>query len=195
MIPSFYKNKGLQLEQSTELLEGRVLVLDEGNGAAVSGAVFQIEAVVLEQLLEGTPAVIQPLFDDVGSGTNGGKMAADVLFAHHQKERADAAKGLRGKILFPMKWDIAAFYNQVLMIFDDRLDHLPHDGPQVVGQLLVVGGGKGGLTAANQTHLQVVDGKVWDVQMFHQLLCQPGFAGVRGAAEQDNHSRILLDLI
>mgnify|MGYP007098988354 CR=1 FL=1 len=52
MIPSFYKNKELQFEQSTELLEGRVLVLDEDNGAAVSGAVFQIEAVVLEQALE-----------------------------------------------------------------------------------------------------------------------------------------------
>ena len=66
MIPSFYKNKELQFEQSRELLEGRVLVLDEDNGAAVSGAVFQIEAVVVEQLLEGTPAVIQPLFDYVG---------------------------------------------------------------------------------------------------------------------------------
>ena len=53
-------------EQSTELLEGRVFVLDESNGAALSGAVFQIEAVVVEQLLEGTPAVIQPLFDYVG---------------------------------------------------------------------------------------------------------------------------------
>ena len=78
------------------------------------------------------------------------------------------------------------------MIFDDRLDHLPHDGPQVVGQLPVIGGGKGGLTAANQTHLQMVDGKVWDVQMFHQLLCQPGFAGVRGAAEQDHHGSVFL---
>ena len=105
-------------------------------------------------------------------------MAADVFFAHHQKERADAVKGLRGKILFPMKWDIAAFHNQVLMILDDRLDHLPHDGPQVDGQLPVIGGGKGGLTAANQTHLQMVDGEVRDVQLLHQLLCQPGFAGV-----------------
>ena len=149
MIPSFYKNKGLQLEQSTELLEGRVLVLDEGNGAAVSGAVFQIEAVVLEQLLEGTPAVIQPLFDDVGSGTNGGKMAADVLFAHHQKERADAAKGLRGKIIFPMKWDIAAFYNQVLMIFNGCFNHFTHNGPKIMCQLGVIFGGQCCLTTAN----------------------------------------------
>jgi hypothetical protein len=55
---------------------------------------------------------------------------------------------------------VAAFDYEVLLVLDRRLHHFTNYGPEILRELLVVLGSEGGVPAADEAHLQVVNGEV-----------------------------------
>ena len=90
-----------------------------------------------------------------------------------------------GKILLPSEGNVAALYNQVLLILDGGLDHFTDDGPQAGSQFLVAaGGGELGVPTADQPHFQVIDGEIGIMEFFQQLLGEKGLSGMGSAGNQ-----------
>src|SRR5699024_4576118 len=72
------------------------------------------------------------------------------------------------------------------------LRHLPGDGPQERGQRLVgTLGGELGVSAADQSHFQVVEGEVWPFQGLQQALGQVRFSRMGTARDQNDHFHTL----
>ena len=77
--------------------------------------------------------------------------------------------------------DVAALHDQVLTVFNGGLHHLTDNGPEICSQGAVMAhGGEGSITAADQTHFQMVHGKVGIAVCFQKSLGQGSLAGMAG---------------
>ena len=114
-------------------------------------------------------------------------MVADVAFGHDKADVPDVLEVFGRKALGPVERDVAALDHHVLPVLDGDLDHLAQDRPQVRREQVVVLGRQVGAAAADQPHFQVVDRKIRVFVFFEQALRKRGFAGVRSAAEQQDH--------
>src|SRR5699024_6065185 len=115
------------------------------------------------------------------------EVVADVAFGHDQADVPDVLEVFGRKALGPVERDVAALDYHVLSVLDGGLDHLAQDRPQVGREQVVVLGRQIGAAAADQPHFQVVDRKIRVFVFFEQALRKRGFAGVRSAAEQQDH--------
>ena len=103
-------------------------------------------------------------------------MAADVPLAHHQAAVPDLLAVLRRKIFFPIKGDVASLHNEVLSVFDGGFDDLPHHRPQIICQFPVAAHrGERCISASDQAHFQMVNGKIRISVFFQKLLRKGGF--------------------
>ena len=75
--------------------------------------------------------IVEPLFNRARIALNIVKMRFYVRFTKHKAKITYLFFVCVGKILFPIERDIAAFDNEILLIFDSRFDHLLHDAPQI----------------------------------------------------------------
>ena len=88
----------------------------------------------------------------------------------------------------PMKWNIAAFNDEVLFILDSRLHDLPYDRPQIPGQSFIILWRQCRIAAADQTHFQVIDRQIRIFIFFEHLISQKCFSSVRCARNKYDHS-------
>ena len=115
-----------------------------------------------------------------------------IAFAHHKADKPYAFEIFRRKFARRIERDIAALDNKVLPVFDRGFDNFADDRPQVFRQPVIVAfRGEAGVSAAYQTHFQVVLGKAGVFVFFDQPLCQQCFAGVRGTGDDYDHFRFL----
>ena len=89
--------------------------------------------VIQEYAFQGTFLVIPAILNDAGEFADILKMTADIAFAHDQAIATDMGQIIRRKILLPVKGNIAALHDEVLMIFNGSFDYFPNDGPEIIG--------------------------------------------------------------
>ena len=77
-----------------------------------------------------------------------------------------------------MKWNIAAFNDEVLFILDSRLHDLPYDWPQIPGQSFIILWRQCRIAATDQAHFEMIDGQIRVMIFFEHSLCKKGFPGV-----------------
>ena len=68
--------------------------------------------------------------------------AADIFRAEYQPERVNVRLITAFKILFPVKRDVTAFNNQVLLIFNRRFNDFPGNIPKVRRQFALIAFGR-----------------------------------------------------
>ena len=93
--------------------------------------------IVLENTFKGTVTVVQPLLDHIGIGFNIGKVMLNIIFAHHKTIIADLFPIIVIKVGFPVKRNVTAFYDQILMVLDGGLDHFPDNWPKKTCQRFI----------------------------------------------------------
>lgn len=91
-------------------------------------------------------------FDGVGKTLDIADVAADIIFRHDEAVFLDGGKIFFGKILFPVKRDIAAFDDEVLVVFDSGFCHFTGYGPKIFGEFFVIFRGEVGIFAADKAH-------------------------------------------
>lgn len=147
-------------------------------------ATHQHLGILVQQGLEGAAGLLPPL-DNARVAQDVGIMAADVPLGHHKADIPHLLPLGLGKSGLPVKRDIAALHDQVLLVFKGGLDDAAEDGPEVPGEGGVAAlGGQAGLAAADQPHLELVDREVGVVVFFQQPLGQQGLAGVGCTRDQ-----------
>ena len=60
------------------------------------------------------------------------KMQSNVLFAHYQTYVSDLPQIIFIKILFPVKWYITPFNNEILRIFNSSFNDFTYNWPQIL---------------------------------------------------------------
>ena len=116
-----------------------------------------------------------------------GKPGLKIRPGHDQPAAADTAQVAFIKILFPVKGDITPLHDQVLAVFDGGLHHLPHNGPEVIRQGIIIEHRQGCISASDQAHFQMVHGKIGVMVRFKEPLGQERLSRVGRAGDQDDH--------
>ena len=162
-------------------------LVDQVEGKAVGLTLRQIGLVFLQKGFQAAVIAQTPLHH-VGIPPDGVKIAFQISAAENQAEKPELATIKRRELFQAVKGDIAALYDQILLIFDGRFDHFLHYGPEK-GRQLGVGalGGQGTETTADQPHLQMVDREEGPVEPLQEPLGQKGLAGVTAAGKEDYH--------
>ena len=138
----------------------------------------QTGLIVFNQPFFTQSAVIQPLLHIIGVGGDILIVGIDVAFSHHKTTIPDLLQIVFSKGFLPVKRNIAAFHDQILIVFDGCLNHFPEDGPEIVRQFLIIAGCQLRLAAADQPHFQMVNGQIGIVVLFQQFLGQNCFSCV-----------------
>ena len=117
-----------------------------------------------------TRAVVQPVLHIICMEPDPVKMRPNIAFGHHETDRPDLLSVLFRKILLPVGRDIDTLHDQVLIIFNDGLDHLPEDGPEFLRKRIVIIHRQLRPSASDQSHFQMVNGQIWILQFLQQAL-------------------------
>ena len=115
--------------------------------------------IVLYYILN-TDVIGESFLDSVPEADNVTEMAGYVAFAHNKADVFYLRQIVGVKAVLPVKWDIAALNNEILLILNGGLYHLFQNVPEVRRQLVVVIGSELGLTASYKPHFKVVDRQV-----------------------------------
>lgn len=120
--------------------------------------------------------VIDPMLDCIGMIRNIFKMLCDIVSAHYKTKITDLVLVTLRKIIFPIKRDVAAFDNQILLVFNRCFYNFPYNIPKIWRQFFIFAWSQLCLTASNQPHFKMVNRKVWKLNLLKQALRQKRFA-------------------
>jgi hypothetical protein len=116
------------------------------------------------------------------------KMILYVIIGHCKADESDERQVSPVKTLSPVGRNVTAFHNQVLPVLNGGPDDFTDDWPQIFRKRVIVFRFQIRVSAADQSHLKVIDGKIRIVVLFEHSLCQKRFSGVRRSCYQNNHN-------
>ena len=116
--------------------------------------------IILFQLFSCTIRIIQPFFDIRAMRFYFFKMQIDVFIRHGKANEFDRLKILLIETVSPIKRDITALDNEVLLILNSSLYDLSNDWPKVICQFIIIFRCEIRIAAADKPHLQMVNRKI-----------------------------------
>ena len=143
--------------------------------------------IVCLQTGKGTVRIIQPGFHVGGVFSDLVETGFEIGVRHGEADKADLRLAARIEVLSPVKRNVAALYDQALPVLDHGFDHFPHDRPEIRGQRAVVLRPQRGIPAADEAHLQMVEGEIRIAVPFKHLLRQKCFPGMGRTGDQYDH--------
>ena len=93
-------------------------------------------------------------------------MPVDICVRHCKADKIDIPQIFLVKILAPVKRNVTAFDDKVLLVLNGSFYHLANYGPEVSCQLVIILRGKLCISASDQAHLKMIYGKIRKLVFF-----------------------------